>query len=73
MKPDNNQENFDKCVCINCTLFTDCNRDKMERLFCARQRSKCSMDSSKLCICGSCPVFKENKLIGGYFCLIEIK
>lgn len=70
MKPADTKENFQKCVCPNCTLFTDCNKGKNERLFCARQKSECPMDNTKICICGTCAVFRENNLVGGYFCII---
>jgi hypothetical protein len=73
MKPKSNEENFDKCVCINCPLFTDCNRNNGERIFCARTVSECAMDGTKTCICPQCPVYAENKLSGAYFCMIELK
>jgi hypothetical protein len=72
MKPINNSENYGKCVCVNCPLYGDCNKEKAEKLFCARHKSGCSMDNTKMCICGTCPVFAENKLTGGYFCINEI-
>ncbi|MFA5086874.1 MAG: DUF2769 domain-containing protein [Candidatus Paceibacterota bacterium] len=73
MKPKNNPENFDKCFCPNCPLYADCNKNKAERVFCARTVSECEMDSKKMCICPTCPVYAENKLVGAYFCLIELK
>ena len=73
MKPADSQENFAKCVCGRCPLYTDCNKGKEEKLFCGRKKSDCPMDSSKMCICGTCPVFSENKLSGGYFCIHELK
>lgn len=71
-KPEDNQENFVVCICDQCSLFMDCNKEKAEKLFCARKKSECEMDGKKMCICGMCPVFEQNKLIGGYFCLKEI-
>lgn len=73
MKPKNTEDNFEKCICINCPLFHECNQEKNERLFCARQKSACEMDAKKPCICGGCPVYNENDLSGGYFCINEIK
>lgn len=73
MKPADTHENFAKCVCPMCTLFTDCNKEKDERLFCARRKSVCPMDNTKICICGTCAVFRENGLVGGYFCINEIR
>jgi len=72
-KPENNTENFNRCVCDGCSLFTSCNKEKGEKFFCATKKSECNMDSSKMCICGICPVYNENNLEGGYFCINEIK
>lgn len=71
-KPQNNQENASRCVCVKCQLFTDCNKGKNEMLFCARDRSGCDMDIKKMCICGMCRVFNDNNLTGGYFCKNQI-
>ena len=71
-KPQDNQENFLLCICEKCPLFTDCNRDRKEKLFCAKSESNCEMDVKKMCICGMCKVFHNNELIGGYFCKNEI-
>ena len=71
MKPENNKENFSKCICVGCSLYVDCNRDKKEKLFCGKTKSECSMDANKMCICGSCPVYSKNNLSGGYFCIKE--
>lgn len=73
IKPKDSPENFSKCVCENCSLFYDCNKKKEEKLFCARKRSDCEMDAKKMCICGICPVYSDNNLSGGYFCINEIK
>lgn len=73
MKPQDNPENFSKCICENCALFTECNKEGKEKLFCARKKSDCAMDASKMCICGVCPVYNDNNLSGGYFCINEIK
>lgn len=71
-KPENNQDNFSGCICLDCSLFTSCNQKKNEKLFCARKKSDCEMDSQKMCICGMCPIYSENELSGGYFCINEI-
>lgn len=72
-KPEDSQENMGKCICGGCPLYTDCNKEKMEGLFCARTKSQCEMDGKKMCICGNCPVFQENELSGGYFCINDIE
>jgi aldose sugar dehydrogenase len=71
-KPADNQNNFDSCICPNCSLFTDCNKEKSEKFFCGRKKSGCEMDPEKMCICGMCPVYTRNNLSGGYFCINEI-
>ncbi len=74
MKPKNSAENFGKCFCINCPLYTDCNKNKAERIFCARTMAECEMDGGKKCLCPTgCPVYSENELAGAYFCKIELK
>lgn len=69
MRPADNQENMDKCTCGSCPMHNDCNKEKMEGLFCAKGVSNgCDMDESKGCICGDCSVFSENSLSVGFFC-----
>lgn len=71
-KPEDSTENLSKCICGKCPVYDDCARSKTEMLYCAREKSECSLDSKKLCICGMCPVFNENDLSGGYFCINNI-
>jgi hypothetical protein len=74
MKPQNSPENFEKCVCEVCPVYTECNRGKADRVFCARTKSDCEMETGKMCFCPvNCPVYSENKLVGAYFCKIELK
>jgi len=73
MKPENTKDNLMKCTCGSCPLYSECNKSKMEGLFCARTISTCDMDNTKMCICGNCPIYSENDLSGGYFCINEIK
>lgn len=73
MKPQENEHNRNRCLCDGCQLYGHCNAAAREKLFCATQKSVCAMDSSKMCICGSCPVYAENALVGGYFCINEIE
>ncbi|HLM83745.1 MAG TPA: DUF2769 domain-containing protein [Candidatus Bathyarchaeia archaeon] len=67
-KVDDNQENFAKCVCPNCPTYTECTREKGEKLFCGRGESACPL-VEKGCICGTCPVWDKYGLEKGYFCL----
>jgi len=72
-KPEDNKENFSICICPDCAMYSGCNSEKKEKLFCARTRSACQMDSRKMCICGRCPVYAENNLSGAYFCISELE
>jgi len=69
MKPTNTPENAAKCICPGCLVYSDCARGKEEKLFCGRIKTDCPMDNKQACICGSCPVYAENSLTGGYFCI----
>jgi len=73
MKPQNSPENYGKCFCIDCPLYTTCNQGNAERIFCARSKSGCTMDNGKMCRCPGCPVYSESKLSGAYFCIIGPK
>lgn len=73
MKPENNGLNRDKCICPTCRVFTSCNAEKDEKLFCARTKSVCAMNTNQACICSMCPVYNDNDLSGGYFCLTELE
>jgi glutamate synthase domain-containing protein 2 len=54
-----------KCVCPSCPSFNkDC---KGEILYCSLGKSSCDINA-KGCKCGTCLVFKENKLKDFYFC-----
>lgn len=67
-KVDDNQENFASCVCQHCPTYTDCTREKNEKLFCAKGETACSL-VERGCICGTCPVHDKYNLDGLYFCL----
>ena len=74
MKPKNSAENYGKCFCVSCPLYTDCNKGSAERIFCARTKSGCAMDNGKMGRCPTdCPVYSENKLAGAYFCITGLK
>jgi hypothetical protein len=40
----------------------------MEGMYCAFEQSKC-IDEEKGCVCGDCPIHKENDLDKGYYCM----
>jgi hypothetical protein len=73
MKPENSEENLKRCTCQECPVYPQCSGEKDERLFCARTNSTCVMNEGQPCICGSCPVYFENYLEGGYYCIKELK
>ena len=62
MKPEDNQENFKKCVCGECLVHAEYCRERNELLFCARTNSACEIEQNQKCICGSCPVYFENMI-----------
>lgn len=41
--------------------------EHLEGFFCAFGKSKC-ITEEKECICGECPITKENNLTKGYYC-----
>lgn len=67
-KVEDSSENFGKCICRNCPTYTDCTREKNEKLFCAKGESACSL-VERGCICGACPIWEKYDLSKGYFCL----
>ncbi len=67
-KVDDTPENVKKCVCPNCPTYTDCTREKNERLYCAKGESACPL-VERGCICGTCPIWATYGLEKGYFCL----
>lgn len=68
MKVPDTQENLMKCICGKCPTYTNCMKDKMEGLFCGREKSSCDVEKAG-CICGQCPLFLEYKLENFYYCL----
>jgi len=71
MKPENNGQNETRCICPSCRVKTTCHADQKEVLFCARAKSDGAMNTSQTCICAMCPVYNDNDLNGGYFCVKE--
>ena len=67
-KVQDNKESTDKCKCPVCPSYTECLKQKMASLFCARGKTECKV-SMNGCICGTCPVHAENNLDEGYYCL----
>jgi len=65
-----NQANINNCSCAACPSYNDCSRGKTEKLFCAKEIGKSSCEyKMNGCVCGNCPVHKENDLQAGYYCL----
>lgn len=67
-KIEDTKENLEKCHCPKCPTTNDCGRAKNEALFCARGKTACDFGRSG-CICGSCPVHRDNHLDNQYYCL----
>ena len=72
MKPKDTEENYNMCICPSCAVYNECTQAKNEKFFCGRQKSGCTMDSSKMCICGSCPIYAANDLSQFYFCIKDL-
>ena len=88
MKVEFNMENIKKCICNTCPVQEDsqCAQNKemkiqkmmpkpemVPRMYCATGKATCDdIDTSKMCQCATCPVWKENQLAMGepmgYFC-----
>lgn len=83
-----NTTNIKKCLCVKCPVQKDSNcvkekmkmelgdnpkKDDVPGLYCSSGKAYCSdLDTSKMCMCGKCPIWKECSLAGGnpkgYFC-----
>lgn len=65
-----NESNLKKCVCPACPSYNECAKGKKELLYCAEAigKSSCEYKMSG-CICGGCPVQKENNLKAGAYCI----
>lgn len=68
MRPDDNQETAEMCLCPGCPTYNDCMRSNEERLFCARGKSACDVSAVE-CICSECPVWASFRLDSYYFCM----
>jgi hypothetical protein len=62
------QENSAKCICGSCPSKNECMKENKEWFYCAKDKSKCSIDK-KGCICGACPITGKYKLKGAYYCI----
>ncbi|MBD3190392.1 MAG: DUF2769 domain-containing protein [Candidatus Heimdallarchaeota archaeon] len=73
-KVDDNKENKEICktICGMCPTYTNNQlhgEEEPQLLFCARGASNKKEIIDEGCICFSCPIFKEQGLEGGYFCM----
>jgi hypothetical protein len=75
---ENTEENLAKCHCPKCPTMNDCGRllgeprlgagrEKGEKLFCGRGKGSCDYKTNG-CICGGCPVHRDNHLDNHYYC-----
>jgi len=62
-------ENLQKCICGGCPSYNQCMKDKMEGLFCAREKSTCEVVKNG-CLCGACPLASDYRLDKMYYCEI---
>jgi len=61
------EKNSRRCICASCPSYDKCMYNNIERFYCARGKSKCTIEK-KGCICGECPIASEYKVSGFYFC-----
>jgi hypothetical protein len=65
-----NSVNEKKCICPNCPSYNSCAEGKKEVLYCADEVGKSACEyKMNGCICGGCPVYSENNLKEGYYCI----
>ena len=64
----NTKENAGKCSCPRCPSYDECMAGKTEALYCGRDTTSCSVKTNG-CICAGCPVYSENNLNSGYYCI----
>ena len=69
MKVSDTEENFKKCICVNCPSYNECMKEGKEGLYCTRGKTICDLKREG-CICPQCPVSRDYKLLGGYYCVI---
>ena len=65
---ENTAENAERCACRGCPSYTYCMREIAESLYCAREKSRCSV-GTLTCKCPSCEVWRECGLSSSYFCM----
>lgn len=69
-KVEKNNDNFNQCFCLNCPSYNECAKEKTEKLYCSEEIGKSACDyKMNGCLCGGCPVYKNNNLKTGYYCL----
>lgn len=61
------KENEQKCACPMCPTFTECMKNKGERLYCAKGSTRCALKRLG-CVCGECEVAIEFGLASNYYC-----
>ncbi len=69
-KVEKTENNLNKCVCPHCPSYNTCAETKAEKLYCAAAvgKSACTFKMNG-CLCGGCPVHRENNLKAGYYCI----
>lgn len=69
-KVEKTELNLGKCPCPNCPSYNECAKGKIELLYCAEETGKSACQyKMNGCICGGCPVHRDNGLKAGYYCL----
>ncbi len=72
MSPEERKKRMDElrdmCICGGCPTYADCNKQKMQFLFCSEGKSDCRM-TQKGCLCPTCPVTPIRGLTKSYYCI----
>jgi len=57
-----------KCPCPKCPTYTECAKEREEKLFSFYGRSPDCVTRELKCICGKCPVHSELGFRGHHYC-----
>ncbi len=64
---EDDERNFRECYCPGCPTHDECMKAGGEKLYCARQTSKCEI-VRRGCECGECTVAIRSRLSLNYYC-----
>ena len=68
MRPEKTSDNEARCTCPGCPTYNKCMDKGTEVLYCTVGATACELER-KGCLCGECPVWRDNGLTTFYFCV----